>query len=310
MAEFAIEIQNVSKTYGATTKALDELSFSIPKGVICGVVGANGAGKTTLYSVIAGYLPFDSGMISILGKGPFDIEEHQGKVSILPQDAELIPEMSIRQLLEYYARLQGIYGYKTEREVVRVLKNVDLIDKWETETKISQLSHGMRRRVSVAQALLGEPELILLDEPSAGLDPIQTANLRHIFMNKSPNTTMLISSHILSELEEVCDYIVFMDKGKCTQHGFLSDLMGQTSTVRIRFAGNIDMVHLQKEIPHMQFQIEKDNLICTQDVHNNIAQINALVLPYLLHHRIEIFEIQAGYRLSEHYERRTGEQGV
>ena len=210
MGDVALEIKNVSKTFGRTTKALDELSFSIPKGTICGVVGANGAGKTTLYSIIAGYLPCDSGQISIFGEGPFDIEKHKRKVSILPQDAELIPEMSIGQLLQYYARLQGIYGYKTEREVVRVLKSVDLIDKWEADTKISQLSHGMRRRISVAQALLGEPELILLDEPAAGLDPIQTANLRRIFKNKPPQATMLISSHILSELEEKFVTMLFL----------------------------------------------------------------------------------------------------
>jgi ABC-2 type transport system ATP-binding protein len=302
MTEYAIEIKNLTKIYGRETKALDNLSFSIPKGSICGVVGANGAGKTTLYSIIAGYLPFDSGSISVLGEGEFNIEIHKGRVTILPQDAELIPEMSIRQLLIYYARLQGIYGLKTDREVARVLKNVDLLDRW--DTKISQLSHGMRRRVSVAQTLLGSPELILLDEPSAGLDPIQTSRLRRIFKNKPEKSTLVISSHILSELEEVCDYIVFMDKGKCTQQGDLTEITGQTSTVRIRFEGDLDILDLQQKLPQIQFSTEKGILICKQKNQNDVSEINGLVLPHLLQSGHRIYDIQVGYRLAEHYESR------
>ena len=126
-----------------------------------------------------------------------------------------------------------------------------LLDRW--EFKVSQLSHGMRRRVSVAQTLLGNPELILLDEPSAGLDPIQTSRLRSIFKGKQEQSTLIISSHILSELEEVCDYIVFMDHGKCTQQGYLSEITGQSSIVRIRFEGPLDIEKLQDAFPQISF---------------------------------------------------------
>jgi len=299
MTKFAIEIDRISKSFGKDVKALDELSVSIPKGVICGVVGANGAGKTTLYSAIAGYIPYDSGTISILGEGPFDIEKHKGRIGILPQDAELTPEMPIRQLLLYYARLQGIHGLKADREVARILKDVDLLDRW--QFKVSQLSHGMRRRVSVAQTLLGNPELILLDEPSAGLDPIQTSRLRTIFKGKQEQSTLIISSHILSELEEVCDYIVFMDQGKCTQHGYLSEITGQSSIVRIRFEGKLHLEKLKDAFPQISFANEEGTLICKQRNQFDVSAINAIVLPQLLRDGIKIYDIQTGYRLSEHY---------
>ena len=190
----------------------------------------------------------------------------------------------------------------TDKEVIRVLKAVDLLERW--EANVSELSHGMRRRVSVAQALLGEPELILLDEPSAGLDPIQTSRLRDIFLNKPEKSTLVISSHILSELEEVCDYIIFMDKGRCTQQGNMSDITGQSSTVRIRFGGEIDLASIQQKCPHIHFSIEEEILVCKESNQSDVSNINAVVLPILLDMELHIYDIQVGYRLAEHYERR------
>lgn len=300
-----LRLHDVHKKFGAT-KALDGLSFSIPKGAICGVIGANGAGKTTLYSILGGYIPFDSGQVDILGSGPFNIDAHKGRISILPQDSALNPDLPIKDILLYFARLQGLTRSQALLDVERVLKAVDLHDR--ARFKIHQLSHGMRRRVSVAQALLGSPELILLDEPSAGLDPKQTARLQSIFRNKPQNSTLLISSHILSELEEVCDYVVFMEKGRCIEHGSLFDLTDKRSTVQISFEGTLNLVDVQNRVSDISLSIEGGILIAKGLKNQSIAELNQSILPILLDLKTNIIEIQRGYTLSERFKNKSTPQ--
>ncbi|MEC7983823.1 MAG: ABC transporter ATP-binding protein [Myxococcota bacterium] len=296
----AIHLRGVSKSYGNHT-ALDNLSFSVPRGSICGIIGANGAGKTTLYSIIGGYLPFDGGEIDILGDGPFDIKRHQGRVALLPQDSELHLDTPIHDILLYLARLQGMSKTRALQETDRVLQAVDLHER--RTAHIDQLSHGMRRRVCVAQALLGNPELILLDEPTAGLDPHQTARLREVFFKKPKDSTLLISSHILSELEEVCDYVVFMKKGRCTEHGSLSKLTGKTSVVRIAYRGDLPLKELQDQFDDVQLSIKDEHLILRGLQGQSVAEMNRKILPVLLKEDIDLLEVHRGFRLFDKIKR-------
>jgi ABC-type multidrug transport system ATPase subunit len=172
--------------------------------------------------------------VDLLGRGPFDPATHRGRVGILPQDAELPPASTPRQLLTVWARLQGLDGPAARRAVDAVLETVLLTDR--ADARVATLSHGMRRRVTVGSALLGDPELVLLDEPTSGLDPSQARHLRERLAAERGRRTVLISSHNLAELEALCDHAIFIDHGRCTRAGPMTTLTGRDREVRILLA--------------------------------------------------------------------------
>ncbi|MFN7145806.1 MAG: ABC transporter ATP-binding protein [Myxococcota bacterium] len=229
----AIRCVGMVKRY-RKNRALDGLDLTVPTGTICGLVGPNGAGKTTTMSILAGYLGPDQGTVDLLGRGPFSPDTHRGRVGILPQDAELPVASTPRQLLTVWARLQGMDGPTARRAVDEVLDTVLLADR--ADARVGTLSHGMRRRVTVASALLGNPELVLLDEPTSGLDPTQAKHLRDRIAAEQGRRTVLVSSHNLAELEQICDWVVFIDKGRCTRAGPMAALTGKDREVYVRLA--------------------------------------------------------------------------
>ena len=229
----ALTLQSLNKRFGKH-HALADLSFTVPAGSICGLIGPNGAGKTTTMSIIAGFLSPDSGSIDLLGLGPFDPVKQAGKVGILPQDAELPTASTPRQLLAAWGRLQGIARSTLNPAIERVLGEVLLGDR--ADARIATLSHGMRRRVTVASALLGEPAFVLLDEPTSGLDPAQAHHLRDVLAGLRGKTTVLISSHNLAELESLCDRVVVIDHGRCVREGAMSAITGADREVTITLA--------------------------------------------------------------------------
>ncbi|MGI2046214.1 ABC transporter ATP-binding protein [Shewanella oncorhynchi] len=208
-----IQCQGLSKLYGSK-KALNDVSFSLEAGAPIALVGPNGAGKTTLFSLLCGYLSPSSGTITLLGEAP-NSPKLLGKIAALPQDAVLDPNLTIVSQLIFFARLQGMNLEQAKQEALRVLALVDLIDV--AEQKPHSLSHGMSKRVSIAQALIGSPELVLLDEPTAGLDPANAKKVRELVKALSPTTTFMISSHNLDELEKLCDQVLYLDKGQLSQ---------------------------------------------------------------------------------------------
>ena len=208
-----IQCQGLSKLYGSK-KALNDVSFSLEAGAPIALVGPNGAGKTTLFSLLCGYLSPSSGTITLLGEVP-NSPKLLGKIAALPQDAVLDPNLTIVSQLIFFARLQGMNVEQAKQEALRVLALVDLIDV--AEQKPPSLSHGMSKRVSIAQALIGSPELVLLDEPTAGLDPANAKKVRELVKALSPTTTFMISSHNLDELEKLCDQVLYLDKGQLSQ---------------------------------------------------------------------------------------------
>jgi ABC-2 type transport system ATP-binding protein len=208
-----IECQQVSKHYGDKL-ALDKVSLSLSAGAPIGLVGPNGAGKTTLFSLLCGYILPSEGNIRIMGH-PAGSSPLLGLISALPQDAALDPNLTVLEQLSFFALLQGMTKSAAKEEALRVLTLVDLTSS--AKLKPKSLSHGMGKRVAIAQALIGEPKLVLLDEPTAGLDPVNARLIRQIVKSQSVNTQFVISSHNLEELEKLCDQIVYLEQGKLAQ---------------------------------------------------------------------------------------------
>ncbi|MGB7184044.1 MAG: ABC transporter ATP-binding protein [Burkholderiaceae bacterium] len=214
-----VECHGLGKTYGGIV-ALDNLSLSLEAGEPVALVGPNGAGKTTLFSLLCGFIQTYSGQVSVLGHHPGSAAL-SGRISALPQDAQFDPNFSISSQLRFFARLQGMSGRVADTDVERVLGLVQLTDSAAVSTR--QLSHGMRKRASLAQALLGKPELILLDEPTAGIDPPNVKIIRDLIRTQTHQTTFLISSHNLDELEKLCTSVIYLNKGKLEHVGKIDE---------------------------------------------------------------------------------------
>ncbi len=210
-----INTQGLSKNYGAV-KALDSLDLVVEPGEPIALIGPNGAGKTTLLSLLCGFIRPSAGSAQMLGHDAGS-SALRGKVTALPQDAHLDPRFSINRQLGLFARLQGFSGSSANEEVQRVLDTVLLSDAG--VKKPGELSHGMRKRVSIAQALMGNPELVLLDEPTAGIDPPNVKIIRDLIRTESNNKTFVISSHNLDELEKLCGTVVYLNEGKLVETG-------------------------------------------------------------------------------------------
>lgn len=208
-----IEAKGLAKSFGRK-QVLDNLSFSLVAGEPIALIGPNGAGKTTLFSLLCGYIQPSRGELRIFGHKAGSPELF-GKVAALPQDALLDPNFTIRQQFELYGQLQGMSAAQARLDVERVLQLVDLASS--IDAKPTALSHGMRKRVAIAQALLGEPALVLLDEPTAGLDPANAMQVRQLVSRLSQQTTFLISSHNLFELEQLCGTVLYLEHGKLLQ---------------------------------------------------------------------------------------------
>ncbi|NKF50536.1 ABC transporter ATP-binding protein [Shewanella sp. WXL01] len=208
-----IECNNLSKKYGDKL-ALNSVSLTLDSGEPIALVGPNGAGKTTLFSLLCGYILPSSGEVSILGHKPGSASLHN-QVSALPQDAALDPNFTVETQLAFFARLQGMSSKQAKQEVKRVLELVDMAQS--AKLKPLSLSHGMTKRVAIAQALIGSPKLVLLDEPTAGLDPANARKVREIVKQQSANTTFMISSHNLEELEKLCDKVLYLENGQLQQ---------------------------------------------------------------------------------------------
>jgi ABC-2 type transport system ATP-binding protein len=204
-----IECHGLSKSYG-DKRALSSVDFQLYAGAPIALVGPNGAGKSTLFSILAGYIKASSGHANILGK-PAASHELIGRIGVLPQDALLDPKLTILNQLSYFARLQGFSKASSMIEAQRVLELMQL--KHIGSEKVTALSHGMKKRVAIAQALIGSPELVLLDEPTAGLDPENARNIRQQVTALASETTFIISSHNLVELERMCSQVLHLEQG-------------------------------------------------------------------------------------------------
>jgi len=230
MSQPVISTHNLSKTFGQT-QALIGIDLSIAKGTTTGLVGPNGAGKTTLFSLLCGYLKPSQGEVEMMGHAP-NSPAIRGRFSILPQDASLLKNLSVGKQLMMLAELQGFDKQQATAESKRVLKAVNLIESYNQTPE--RLSHGMQKRVAIAQAFIGDPEVILLDEPTAGLDPNTTDAIKSVIRQLSKSKTIIITSHNLEVIEDLCEQIIILKKGRLHSHQAVSELTDRTRALTFR----------------------------------------------------------------------------
>jgi ABC-2 type transport system ATP-binding protein len=221
----SIEVSNISKSYGAQ-KALDQVSFSVKKGEIVGFLGPNGAGKSTLMKILTTYINADEGQASVNGNDVNDNPKAvQQSVGYLPEHNPLYLDLYIREYLEFNA---GVYKVSKAR-IDEVIELTGLTP--EKHKKIGQLSKGYRQRVGLATALLHNPDVLILDEPTTGLDPNQLVEIRRVIKNAGKDKTVFLSTHILQEVEAICDRVIIIDKGKIVTDKKLDKLIAETEQV-------------------------------------------------------------------------------
>jgi ABC-2 type transport system ATP-binding protein len=238
----SIEVKDLLKIYGEQ-KAVDSISFTVGKGEIVGFLGPNGAGKSTTMKIITGYLGQDAGQATVCG---IDVKDHpldsKKKIGYLPEANPLYPDMYVREYLDFIADLHKVKDKKNKIETV--IGQVGLAP--ESKKRLGQLSKGYKQRVGLAAALIHDPEVLILDEPTSGLDPNQIVEIREVIKGLGQQKTVLFSSHILQEVEALCDRVVIINKGKLVADNTLSQLRRQNSnTVKVSFKEPLDAVLLR-----------------------------------------------------------------
>ena len=217
-----LEAKHLVKQYGGQT-AVKDLSFQLESNSIYGLLGPNGAGKSTTMNMITGYITPTSGEVSINGSNIRENPEQVRKyIGYLPEIPPLYMEMTIKEYLLTAAELKGIPKAKLQQEIDSAMERLILTDK--KDRLIRNLSKGYRQRVGIAQALLGDPQIIILDEPTVGLDPRQILEIRSLVKELGKTHTVILSSHILSEISAVCDYVLIVNKGELMAEGEVSEL--------------------------------------------------------------------------------------
>jgi len=207
-----IQVTNLTKRYAGRT-AVDDISFTVARGEIVGLLGPNGAGKSTTMRVLSGFMPATSGTVRVAGLDVFhDSDEVRRKIGYMPENNPLYPEMRVREYLKFRARIKGLTWRSSRERVNTVMEQCGLTDV--SRRIVGQLSKGYKQRVGLADALVHEPELIILDEPTIGLDPQQIRSVRALIKSLAGTHTVLISTHILPEVEMMCSRVLIMYGGR------------------------------------------------------------------------------------------------
>jgi ABC-2 type transport system ATP-binding protein len=233
-----IEVEHLTKEYGAFT-AVRDVSFSVPRGEVVGFLGPNGAGKSTTLRILAGFLGATSGTLRVAGHdvatAPLEVRR---KTGYMPESCPLYPEMRVREYLRYRAELKGIASKRRAPEVERVAGDARVADM--LDVSIGHLSKGYRQRVGLADALLGSPPLLILDEPTAGLDPNQIREVRDLVKRLGESHTVFVSTHILSEVEHSCSRAIVIARGELVAEGSLAELRdrGRSTVVSLVVRGD------------------------------------------------------------------------
>jgi len=249
----SITVNNLTKTYGAQ-KAVDAVSFNIDKGEIVGFLGPNGAGKSTTMKIITGYLPSTAGTATVCGITVDESNnETKKKIGYLPEANPLYYDMYVREYIDF---ITNVHAVKNKKEKIEeVIKTVGLTV--EANKKIGQLSKGYKQRVGLAAALIHDPEVLILDEPTSGLDPNQIVEIRDVIKRLGENKTVLFSSHILQEVQAICDRVIIINKGKIVADDSLSNLQKGSSgkhIVAVEFNGGatIEMLSTLKDVTDVE----------------------------------------------------------
>ncbi len=279
-----IEVSNISKSYNEVL-AVDQVSFSINKGEVLGLLGHNGAGKTTIMKMLTGFLSPDTGTINIsnmsVSTNTLDIQKIIG---YLPENCPVWSEMSIIEYLDFQLSLKNIYGENKKKLINDAIDRTNIRDR--VFDSISSLSRGYRQRVGVAQAIMNNPEVIILDEPTNGLDPTQILSMRNLIKELSTSSTVILSTHVLQEVEAVCDRVIIIGNGKKLWD---NPIKMQENSHQILFVTNSSISKL------LDSQIKFDESLNKDRIETKIELTDFSINPLIkkiIDNKIEIFAIE------------------
>ncbi|HEY5368385.1 MAG TPA: gliding motility-associated ABC transporter ATP-binding subunit GldA [Hanamia sp.] len=285
----SITVSNLTKIYGKQ-KAVNDISFSVSDNEIVGFLGPNGAGKSTTMKILTGYLSPELGTASVNGidaiKNPLEAKKVTG---YLPEGNPLYYEMYVREYLEFIANIHHLKSAKNRIEEVIDLTGLRL----ESNKKTGQLSKGYKQRVGLAAALIHDPKVLILDEPTTGLDPNQIIEIRQVIKDLGKNKTVLFSSHILQEVESICDRVIIINKGKLVADDSLTNLQStnkNSQVIVVQFGKNID-IQLLKNLPDVESVDELANQyhIRTSDP----EKVKKILLEFSLKNNVDIISLQS-----------------
>lgn len=243
-----IEVEHLTKDFGKA-RAVDDISFTVSHGEILGFLGPNGAGKTTTMRILTGYLPATSGSARIGGYDVFEQSmEVRRRIGYLPEVPPLYPDMTVRAYLKFVARIKAVPSSDLDQKVDRAMEMANIVDK--RDELIKRLSRGYKQRVGLAQAIVHDPEVVILDEPTVGLDPKQIIEVRKLIKGLAGEHTIILSTHILPEVSMTCDRVVIINKGKIaaidTPENLTVQLKG-AERVRLEVGGDADALRAALE---------------------------------------------------------------
>lgn len=236
-----IEVEHLTKSYGQA-RAVNDISFKVEKGEILGFLGPNGAGKTTTMRILTGYLPATGGTARVAGFDVFeDSMEVRKRIGYLPEVPPLYPDMAVSDYLAFVARIKGVADGDLAKRVAEAMRMTNLTER--KDWLIKKLSRGFKQRVGIAQAVVHNPDVVILDEPTVGLDPTQRSEVRNLIKGLAGEHTIILSTHILSEVETTCDRVIIINKGSIaaidTPENLTSQLKGG-ERVKIVVRGEVD----------------------------------------------------------------------
>ena len=286
----SIEVKNLLKVYGEQ-KAVNNISFKVNKGEIVGFLGPNGAGKSTTMKIITGYLEQSGGEAYVCGINVAnDPLETKKKIGYLPELNALYYDMFVREYLAFVAEVHHVENAKAKIENVISLTGLTV----ESKKKIGQLSKGYKQRVGLAAALIHDPEVLILDEPTSGLDPNQIIEIREVIKKQGKDKTVLFSSHILQEVEAICDRVIIINKGELVADDKLSNLRQQSSSsnvVKVGFKETLGKELLEK-LPAAR-SVNKTDANNWQLATDNPEQLRKQILELSLQHNLNIVSLQS-----------------
>jgi len=284
----SIEVKNLLKQYGEQ-KAVNKVSFSLNKGEIVGFLGPNGAGKSTTMKMITGYLQPDAGDIKVCGIDVSkDVMGVKRKIGYLPESNPLYYDMYVKEYLEFIAGVHQVQNSKVKIQNVIELTGLTV----ESRKKVGQLSKGYKQRVGLAAALLHEPEVLILDEPTSGLDPNQIIEIRNVIKEQGKNKTVLFSSHILQEVQAICDRVIIINKGELVADSRVEDLKlnVQSNRVAVSFSTKINKEKLEALPAAIDVIGVNDNSFKIST--NDINELRKQLLEFTMAEQLDITSLQ------------------
>jgi len=285
----SIIVKNITKLYGSQ-KALDNVSFKIEAGEIVGLLGPNGAGKSTLMKIISCFIPPTDGTISVNGHDIFEQSiEVRKKVGYLPENNPLYLDLYIKEYLGFVA---GLYKIPNKKNRVNDMIAMTGLER-EQHKKIGALSKGYRQRVGLAQALIHDPEVLILDEPTSGLDPNQLLEIRELIKNVGKDKTVMLSTHIMQEVEAICSRAIIIDQGKIVADDSTKNLSSGSSklqTIEVEFDSNIDQKQLLSIHGVQQADKQTGNNWILQA--NTTEDIRPLIFEFAVNNKLKVLSMQ------------------